>query len=216
MPNQTIHQDQPVLTSGRSLNDAQAAVILLHGRGSTAQSILGLAPNLPQEKTAYLAPQAAQQTWYPHSGFLPLEVNEPYVSSAFKQIADLIDQVKEAGLAADKIVLGGFSQGACLAAEFTARHPQRYGGLFVLSGALMGPPDAPRQYSGSLDGTPVFVAGSDHDSWVTEEQLRLTGRVLHALGGVVQVEIQPGADHTIRQAEITHVGSMISQALRVG
>jgi predicted esterase len=215
MSNQPIHQDQPVLTHGRSLNDAEVAVILLHGRGSTAQSILELAPHLPQEKTAYLAPQAAQQTWYPHSGFLPLDVNEPFVSSAFQKIADLIDQVKEAGIAVDKIVLGGFSQGACVAAEFMARYPQRYGGLFVLSGALMGPPDTPRQYSGSLDGTPVFVAGSDHDSWVTEEQLRLTGRVLHTLGGVVKVEIQPGTEHTIRQAEVTHVNSMISQALRV-
>lgn len=215
MPNQLIHQDQPVLTGGISLKDAEVAVILLHGRGSTAQSILGLAPHLPQEKTAYLAPQAAQQTWYPHSGFLPLEVNEPYVSSAFQKIADLIDQVKEAGLAADQIVLGGFSQGACLAAEFIAQYPQRYGGLFVLSGALMGPPDAPRQYSGSLDGTPVFIAGSDHDSWVTEEQLRLTGRVLHALGGAVQVEIQPGTEHAIRQAEITYVSRMISKVLKV-
>ena len=215
MSNQPIHQDQPVLTCGISLNDAEVVVILLHGRGSTARSILGLALHLPQEKTAYLAPQAAQQTWYPHSGFLPLEVNEPYVSSAFQKIADLVDRVKEAGIAVDKIVLGGFSQGACLAAEFMARHPQRYGGLFVLSGALMGPPNTPRQYSGSLDGTPVFVAGSDHDSWVTEEQLRLTGRVLHTLGGVVKVEIQPGTEHSIRQTEITYVNSLISQALRV-
>jgi predicted esterase len=215
MFDQSIHQDQPVLTGGISLNDAEVAVILLHGRGSTAQSILGLALHLPQEKTAYLAPQAAQQTWYPHSGFLPLEVNEPFVSSAFQRIADLIERIKAAGLPAEKIMLGGFSQGACLAAEFVARHPQRYGGLFVLSGALMGPPDAPRQYSGSLDGTPVFIAGSDHDSWVTAEQLRFTGRVLQQLGGAVQVEIQPGTEHTIRHTEITHVGSMISQALRV-
>jgi phospholipase/carboxylesterase len=213
MDDQRIHQDQPVFTYGAALKNAQVAVILLHGRGSTAQAMLGLAAQLPQEKTAYLAPQAAHQTWYPNSGFIPIEANEPYVSSAFQTVVDILAHITDSGVAADKVVLGGFSQGACLAAEFAARHPQRYGGLFVLSGALMGPPDAAREYSGSLDGTRVFVAGSDHDSWVTEKQLRLTGQVLRALGGTVTVEVQPGTEHTIRQAEIAHVSNMISKAL---
>ena len=214
MPNQQIHRNQPLLTYGVSLNEADVAVILLHGRGSTAQSILGLAAQLPQGKIAYLAPQAAHQTWYPNSGFLPIEANEPYVSSAFQMVVDLTTQIAEAGIAADKIALGGFSQGACLAAEFVARHPQRYGGLFVLSGALMGPPDMPRHDSGSLAGTPVFVGGSDRDLWVTENQLRLTGQVLRELGATVQVEIQSGIEHTIRQTEITFVSNLISQASR--
>ena len=212
MSNQQIHQDQPVLTYGTSLNQAEVAVILLHGRGSTAESILGLAAQLPQENIAYLAPQAAQQTWYPNSGFLPIEANEPYVSSAFQKVADLLAQIADMGIAIEKVVFGGFSQGACLAAEFVARHPQRYGGLFVLSGALMGPLDMPREYSGSLDSTPVLIAGSDRDSWVTEKQLRLTGQVLQQLGAAVQVEIQPGTEHTIRQTEIAYVSDMISEA----
>ena len=210
MPNQLIHQSQPVLTAGAPLSEADAAVILLHGRGGMAQDILGLANHLPQDKIAYLAPQAANRTWYPNSGFLPLEANEPYVSSAFQKLADLLARITGAGLAADRIVLGGFSQGACLAAEFVARHPQRYGGLFVLSGALMGPPELPRAYAGSLDGSPVYVAGVDRDAWVTEHQLRLTGRVLHDLGGSVHVEVQPGAEHTVRQAEIQYVHNMLS------
>jgi predicted esterase len=213
MSDRRIHQNQPVFTSGAALNDAQVAVILLHGRGSTAQAMLGWAAQWPQGKTAYLAPQAAHQTWYPNSGFIPIEANEPYVSSAFQTIVDILAHITDSGVTADKVVLGGFSQGACLAAEFAARHPRRYGGLFVLSGALMGPPDAAREYSGSLEGTPVFVAGSDHDTWVTEKQLRLTGQVLRELGGTVTVEVQPGTEHTIRQAEIAHVRNMISKAL---
>ena len=209
-----FHQNQTVLTYGTDLNDAQMAVILLHGRGSTAQSILGLAPHLPQEKIAYLAPQATHQTWYPNSGFIPIDANEPYVSSAFQRIADLLAQITGAGIAADKIVLGGFSQGACLVAEFVARHPLRYGGVFVFSGALMGPPDSSRAYSGSLDDTPVLVSGHDQDSWVTAKQLRLTGQVLEELGADVRVEIQPGTDHGIRQTEIAYASSMIYQACR--
>jgi predicted esterase len=205
------HQDQPLFTAGTPLNEAEVAVILLHGRSSTAQSILSLAAHLPQESTAYLAPQAANQTWYPNSGFIPLEANEPYVSSAFQMLTERLAWVSEAGIPTDRIVLGGFSQGACLAAEFVARHPQRYGGLFVLSGALMGPPDMARQYTGSLDGTPVYVGGADRDAWVTEQQLRLTGDVLQELGGAVRVEVQSDTQHTVRQNEIAHVRDMIAQ-----
>lgn len=210
MPDQSIHQHQPVYTGGAALHDAQAAVILLHGRGGTAQNILELAAQLPQDRIAYLAPQAAHRTWYPNSGFLPLEANEPYVSSAFQAVADVLARIVGAGIPADKIALGGFSQGACLAVEFVARHPRRYGGVFVLSGALMGPPDLPRQYAGSLDGTPVFVGGADQDSWVTEQQLRLTGRVLQDLGASVQVEVQPGAEHTVRPSELHYVRDMLA------
>lgn len=211
MSDQHVHRGQPVVTSGVPLQEAAAAVILMHGRGSTAQSILALADHLPRESIAYLAPQAANQTWYPNSGFMPIEANEPSVSSAFRTIGDLVDQITAAGLATDKIVLGGFSQGACLAAEYVARHPRQYGGLFVLSGALLGPPDMPRQYAGSLAGVPVYVAGSDRDSWVTERQLRLTGRILQDLGASVQVEVQPGTQHTVRQTEIAYVRDMLAR-----
>jgi predicted esterase len=212
MLERTIHQNQPVFNYGTALDDAQLAVILLHGRGSTAQNILGLAAHLPQDKIAYFAPQAADQTWYPHSGFIPIEANEPYLSSAFQMIIDLLARITGAGIPENKILLGGFSQGACLAAEFVARHPQRYSGLFVLSGALMGPPDMPREYSGSLEGTPVLVAGNSNDVWVTEKQLRLTGQVFQALGGIVHVEIQPDTEHTIRPTEIVLINTMISQS----
>jgi len=211
MSDQHVHQGQPIVTYGTPLHDAEAAVILMHGRGSTAQSILTLAEHLPHESMAYLAPQAANQTWYPNSGFIPIEANEPFVSSAFQTITDLIEQITSAGITTDRIVLGGFSQGACLAAEYVARHPQGYGGLFVLSGALLGPPDMPRQYTGSLADVPVYVAGSDHDSWVTEQQLRLTGRILQDLGAAVHVEVQPGTQHTVRHTEIAYVHDMLAR-----
>ncbi len=205
-----IHQDQPVFTAGTPLDGARAAVVLMHGRGATAQSILALAGELPQDGIAYLAPQAANQTWYPNSGFIPVEGNQPYVASAFETVAGLLARIADAGIPAERVALGGFSQGACLAAEFVARHPRRYGGLFVLSGALLGPVDAPRDYPGSLDGTPVYVGGANRDSWVTEEQLRLTGRVLEALGAVVRVEVQPDSAHTIRQTEIAQVRALVA------
>jgi predicted esterase len=204
-----IHQGQPVLTAGPDLTSADAAVILLHGRGASAQSMIELAELFPHTRIACLAPQAADQTWYPYSGFDPVERNEPYVSSAFETIVDLIDDLVESGLPFGQIVLGGFSQGACLAAEFAARNPRRYGGLIILSGALMGPPDLPRDYPGSLVGTPVVIGGADHDPWVTEAQLRLTAQVMGALRGAVDIEISSGAEHTVRESEIIRVQAML-------
>lgn len=210
MSTQVIHETQPVLTSGTPLNEAQAVVILVHGRGANAQSILSLANYLPQEGITYLAPQAANNTWYPYSGFGPIESNEPYVSSAFQTLANLLYHVAEAGIAPEQTLIGGFSQGACLGSEFAARNAQRYGGLFMLSGALMGPLDMPRDYQGSLGDTPVFIGGCDHDPWVSEPQMRMSAEVLEQLGGTVTIEIHPGSEHTIRDSEIEHVSAMIS------
>lgn len=207
-----VHQDQPVLTAGAPLGAAQMAVVLLHGRGGSAQDMLGLAAALPQTQIAYLMPQAANRTWYPRSGFIPMAENEPYVSSAFRRLSEVLAQIASAGIPVERIVLGGFSQGACLAAEYVVQHAQRYGGLIVLSGALMGPPDTPRQYTGSLAGTPVYVGGSDRDSWVTEAQLRLTAQVLRDLGGAVKLAIQPGAVHTIWPEDVEAASALIAQA----
>ncbi|MBZ0292568.1 MAG: phospholipase [Anaerolineae bacterium] len=214
MPTQPIHENKPVLTYGTPLNEAQTVVILVHGRGATAESILSLANYLPQEGVAYLAPQAANNTWYPNSGFGPLESNEPFVSSAFQTLTNLIAHVTEAGITPQQLLIGGFSQGACLASEFVARNADRYGGLFMLSGALMGPLDMSRDYAGSLDGTPVFIGGCDHDSWVAEPQMRMSARVLEQLGGTVTIEIQPGFEHTIRETEIDHVRQMIAEVAK--
>jgi predicted esterase len=211
MATQHVHQGQPVINYGATLADARAAVILMHGRGATAQSMLGLAQALPSEGIAYLIPQAAGNTWYPHSGFKPLAENEPYLSSAFAIISGLIAQITAAGIATERIVIGGFSQGASLTSEFTASHAQRYGGILLFSSALMGPPETVRDYAGSLDGTPVFIGGVTQDPWVRESQLRETADVFTKLGGRVTLDIVAGAEHGIRPAEIEQAEAIIKQ-----
>ncbi|MEM6526665.1 MAG: alpha/beta hydrolase [Chloroflexota bacterium] len=206
------HENQPILTGGAPLADATAAVILLHGRGSRAQDIIPLAQQLPHKNVAYLAPQADGNAWYPRSGFAPLEVNEPYLTSARNTIAALIQKVTGAGIPLEKLFLGGFSQGACLASEYVGENAKRYGGLFVLSGAMMGPMDREHGFTGSLDGMPVFIGGVDNDSWVNPAQFELTRDVLAALGAAVTLQILEGSQHTIRESELAHVRAMIASA----
>lgn len=207
---QMSHQEQALRHAGTALADADAAVIMMHGRGTSAESILSLSSHLPQEGVAYLAPQAANHTWYPNSGFGPIESNQPWVSSAFQVLHDLLDQIAEAGIPPEKTIVGGFSQGACLTSEFVARHARRYGGLFVLSGALMGPPDMPRSYEGSLDGTPVYITGINQDPWVSEAQMQLTADMLGKMDADVTIEIRLGSQHTVRDYEVAKVHDMIS------
>ncbi len=157
MTTQGVHQGQPVYTAGKALTEAKGALILVHGRGATAQSILALGNELAHPDLAYLAPQAAGNTWYPHSFLMPLAQNEPYLSSALQRIGEVVAQIEAAGIQTERIILGGFSQGACLASEFVARNARRYGGLLVFSGGLIGPPGTPRDYAGSLADTPIFL-----------------------------------------------------------
>ena len=139
-PTPNLHKNQPVLSDGLPLNEAQAAMILIHGRGASAYDIMELGHILGGDQYALLAPQAASSTWYPYSFLAPLANNEPYLTSALQTIASLVEQIEAAGIPAEKIVLAGFSQGACLASEFVARNARRYGGLLVFSGGLVGPP----------------------------------------------------------------------------
>ncbi len=153
MTTPNLHQEQAIARAGQRLDQAQAALILLHGRGASAADILLLAEELYQPAYAYLAPQAANNTWYPYTFLAPMQQNEPWLSSALARVGEVVALVEAAGIPAERIVLGGFSQGACLASEFMARHARRYGGLLAFSGGLIGPPGTPRAYTGSLDGT---------------------------------------------------------------
>lgn len=177
-------------------------MILVHGRGATATSILDLARALPHPDMAYLAPQAVDNSWYPFSFLAPVENNESGISSGIQALADVVQQVEEAGISAENIIIGGFSQGACLASEFVARHPRRYGGLLVFSGGLIGPPGALRDYAGSLAGTPVFIGCGDVDSHIPVERVQETTATLTRMGAVVTQRIYPGMGHTINQNEI--------------
>jgi predicted esterase len=209
------HQGQPVRVAEKPLAEADGALILIHGRGATAESILDLAAFLPHPRLAYLAPQAADYTWYPYSFLAPMERNEPYLSSALQFVGDLVAEVKAAGIPWERIFLGGFSQGACLASEFVARNAGRYGGLLAFSGGLIGPEGTPRAYEGSLGGTPVFLGCSDVDPHIPLARVRETAAVLEKLGGQVDMRIYPRMGHTINQDEIDAAAALIADALPV-
>ena len=204
------HQGQELLTAGKPLDEAQSAMILIHGRGASAYDILELGYFLAPADMVQLAPQAANSTWYPYSFLSPIEQNEPDLSSALQVVTDLVAQVKEAGIPAQKIIIGGFSQGACLASEFVARNARRYGGLLIFSGGLIGPPGTPRNYEGSLAGTPIFVGCSDVDFHIPLQRVEETAEVLAGLGGAVTKKIYPNMGHTIIQDEIDQARDIVA------
>src|SRR5206468_1933516 len=155
-----VAHGQRVLQAGEPLAAARAAMVLLHGRGATAEDIMTLAAEVQRPGWAYLAPQAAGNAWYPNPFTAPLETNEPYLGAALDMLSKLIERV-EASVPAQRIILLGFSQGACLTLEWVARNARRYGAIVGLSGGLIGPDDAPRDYPGRFDGTPAFLGCSD-------------------------------------------------------
>jgi len=210
------HQNQPVRTAGASLDEASAAMILIHGRGATAESILMLADELDRPRVAYLAPQAAGYTWYPHSFMAPTQQNEPGLSSALDVIEDLVRHVEEAGIPPVRVMLLGFSQGACLATEFAARHPQRYGGVFGLSGGLIGPEGTTFDYEGSMDGTPVFLGCSDRDPHIPLQRVRETAAAFRELGAEVEERIYEGMGHTVNQDEMAFIRDRMAQLVDAG
>jgi phospholipase/carboxylesterase/glyoxalase family protein len=204
------HQGQPVLTSGEPLHGARAAMVLVHGRGATATDILMLAAELAQPGFVYLAPQAAENTWYPNRFLAPISSNEPWLSSGLEAIAGVLAQIAAAGISPERTMLLGFSQGACLTLEFVACHARRYGGVAGLSGGLIGPDGTPREYPGSLAGTPVFLGSSDVDFHVPKERVHHTAAVLRRLGADVIERLYPNMDHTVNPDEIESVRGMMA------
>lgn len=211
-PNQTtaLHQGQPVYKSGKALQEARGAMILVHGRGATAQSILPLADELYHPDLAYIAPQARGNSWYPNSFLSPIESNEPYLSSALQGLGELLIQLNDAGIVAENVLFAGFSQGACLAAEFVARNAQRYGGLFIFSGGLIGPDNPARNYAGDLAGTPVFLGCSDVDFHIPKVRVMESAKTLEGLGAQVTTKLYPGMGHTINEDEIAEAQRIIA------
>jgi predicted esterase len=199
-----------VLQAGEALDRAAAAVILVHGRGGTAAAMQSLVDELTQPGFSFLAPQAEANTWYPLSFMAPIERNEPYLSGALDALAALLDRSAGAGIPAERTILLGFSQGACLALEFAARNARRYGGLAGLSGGLIGPEGTPRDYTGSLAGTPAFLGCSDVDPHIPRERVVESGQVLERLGGKVTVQLYPGMSHMVNQDELDRVRSMMA------
>lgn len=222
------HADAPVRTAGAPLAEAAGAVVLLHGRGATAEGILGLAAELGRTDLAFLAPQAAGGAWYPQSFLAPIRANEPWLSSAVRAALRAVGQAEAAGLDRRRVVLGGFSQGACLACEAAARHAGRWGGLFALSGGLIGtgpgPADAPAlrgmggaypdkafDYDGSLDGTPAFLGCSDVDPHIPLARVERTAEVLRSLGAEVDARVYPGFGHAVNADEVEAVRALLAR-----
>ncbi len=205
------HANQPVLRAGVPIKEARIAMILLHGRGGSAADILSLADEIDLPQIAYLAPQAAGHSWYPFRFYEATERNEPWLSSALHLVDQMVQQARQAGLSDEKIVLLGFSQGACLALEYAARNSRRWGGVVGLSGSLIGAEKEPRMDRGNLAGTPVFLGCSDVDSHIPLTRVEKSRDILEALGGEVTFRIYPGMGHTINRDEIHWVRELLSK-----
>ena len=184
------------------LRNAAGALILLHGRGGSAADILELGRSLSTDGWALLAPQAEGHTWYPYSFLAPREQNEPYLSSALEQVRSAVATALAGGVSKEKIVLAGFSQGACLASEFVGRNPARYGALLSFTGGLIGPLGARLTLTGDLAGTPVLLSSGDPDPHVPWERVTETAELMRELGGRVLLRRYPGRSHTVTADEL--------------
>lgn len=202
------HSGMPVLEAGERLGKASAAMILAHGRGATAEDILTVAAELMQPGFAYLAPQASGNAWYPNPFTAPLDSNEPYLSSSLDVLETLLARVEKT-IPARRIILLGFSQGACLTLEFAARHARRLGGVVGLSGGLIGPDGTPRDYPGAFEGTPVFLGCSDVDPHIRKDRVIEAAGVFTRMGAQVTMRLYPGMGHTVSQDEIDAVREIV-------
>ncbi len=197
-----------VLEAGEQLDKARAAMILVHGRGASAEDIMTVAAELTHPGFAYLAPQAAGNAWYPNPFTAPLETNEPYLTSALEVLGNVLARV-EATIPAERVLLLGFSQGACLTLEFAARHARRYGGVVGLSGGLIGPDGTPRDYPVGFEGTPAFLGCSDVDPHIRKDRVVEAAEVLKRMGAQVTMRLYPGMGHTVSQDEIEAVREIV-------
>ena len=182
---------------------AKGVVLLIHGRGASAESMLPLADAMAMPDLCYLAPQAEGYSWYPQSFMAPTAANEPYQSRALERIAAIIAEILAAGIDVGKLAVIGFSQGACLTSETVLRNPRAYGFVGILSGGAIGPPGTPRDYQGSLAGARVFLGCSDHDAHIPLARVKETTAVFTRMGAEVTERIYPGSAHGINDDEIT-------------
>jgi predicted esterase len=204
------HAGQPVLEAGVPLGQAPAAVIMVHGRNAGPANILDLVPRLARPNLTFLAPAAANGTWYPHSFMAEIASNEPGLSSGLGVLEALLTRTQAAGIPRSRIVLIGFSQGACLTAEFAVRHASRFGGVVVFSGGVIGPPGTRWDDAGRFDGTPVFLGCSDHDSHVPESRVSESAELFRRMGADVTKRTYPGMGHLVNDDEIAFAQELLA------
>lgn len=204
-PLATVIERHALARAGALPARAKGVVLLVHGRGATAESMLPLADVVAMPDLCYLAPQAEGYTWYPQSFMAPTAANEPYLTRALDRLAAIIADVVGAGLGPERLAIIGFSQGACLASETVLRNPRPYGFVGVLSGGAIGPPGTPRDYAGTLQGARVFLGCSDRDPHIPLARVKETTAVFTRMGASVTERIYPGSSHGINDDEITYV-----------
>ena len=206
-----MHNPNNFITAGVPLEEAKKVMILVHGRGGSAQDMLSLGQQLNADGFAFVAPQAASNTWYPYSFMASMAENEPYLSSALEMLGSLHGRLQaDYNFKSTQIYWLGFSQGACLALEFAARNATIYGGVFGLSGGLIGPPETLRNYLGDLAQTPVFLGCSDRDSHIPKERVEESAVVFERLGAKVIMKLYPNFPHSINEDELSIVNSLIA------
>ena len=205
------HGGQPVLREGAPLDEAGRVIVLLHGRGAGAEDILTLGRALAagSSDVALFAPQATGHTWYPESFMAPTRRNEPWLTSALGLLGRTLDQVVEAGVPLERTIVAGFSQGACLASEYVARHPARYGALLAFTGGLIGPPLTDFPHEGDRDGPPVYLSAGDTDPHIPWRRVEATRAVLERMRGRVTMRRWPGRPHTILPEEIEEARAIL-------
>jgi phospholipase/carboxylesterase len=211
---QDPHAHATVIRRGTPLQDASGVIILLHGRGASASDILSLGSELGFPKAALLAPQASEHSWYPESFLAPLARNEPWLSSALHLVDQLVEQCTAGGMLPERVAICGFSQGACLATEFMARHPRRYAGLVAFTGGLIGPPGSDLHHPGSLAGTPALLSSGDPDAHVPWQRVEESAHTLRLMGAEVELRRYPGRPHTITHEEVLKATDLLEPVMK--
>jgi len=206
------HHNKQLITSGKTLKEASRVMIMIHGRGATAESILSLADHLPVDDFALIAPQATMNTWYPYSFMAPVQQNEPALSSALELLEAIVDDIQSAGHQAEDIYFLGFSQGACLSSEYVARNAKRYGGVFVLSGGIIGAEIDRNNYQGDFQQTPILLGCSDVDAHIPLQRVKDSTRIFQEMGANVSEQIYPNAPHTVFQEELDFITRVIHKS----
>lgn len=209
MSREDPHAEQPIRTAGASPADAAAAVVLVHGRGARADGMLQFAQEFGREGLRYVAPQAQRGTWYPNSFLAPVERNQPHLDSALSHVGRAVEHAQSGGIPPEEMLLVGFSQGACLASEFVARNPQRYAGLVLLSGGLIGAEGTEFEYEGNLNGMPFFLGVSDDDPHIPVSRAEETVAVFEGFDADVRFDEYQGRGHGIFPEEIEYLRGVV-------
>jgi phospholipase/carboxylesterase len=203
-----MHQKE-IIRAGKDLNEAEKVLIMLHGRGATAEDILSIAPYLQVKDFALLAPQATNYTWYPHSFLMPPAQNEPWLTSALNLIDEIVSDLKNAGFSDADIFFSGFSQGACLTLEYVARHARKWGGIAAFSGGLIGDKIYLQNYSGDFNQTPVFIGSSNPDPHIPVDRVQASNDILKKMNAGIVTKIYPNLGHTVSMDEIEEANKFV-------